>query len=492
MGDIMKDFYKKKDYLYFIFTFVLLSIIHFPLISKNIISADILLNNYFYKGYSWEISLGRFGLFVVGLFKSFLTIPHIDFFFSSLIICFIIYFLFKLFKIDKPFNRIIFILIFVLCPFTSVTLTFNYCSIAYFLAFLCGVLSLYLFYNIKNKYLRIIIPIILIVTSLSMYQAYLSLIVTLYVIYHITLVLKNNINYKDCFKYLGLIIVGVISYFVLMKISLYVFNIDMSSYSNADKVGISTLLNIPNKLIDSYILFFEFFFKNSIVKNTFMYNHLIYLCLFIAIIFSTIYYFIKNKIYYKNIILVSLLLLLLPVFLNFVLFVINDSKLQLLMSSSYLIIPLYVLSICDFKKINYVYLVLCFFLLRNYCIQDQATYLSLENTFNKYDTIISTAINNNINNLDKSFAIIGSLKNKNINEISNVNKYNYGYIADYDLFWEEYNLRSLAFKRFVYEYYGLEVYFCDEEVYNDILNYKNNDIVYNYNDVVVINFNNYK
>ncbi len=488
----MKNFYKKKDFLYFIFTFILLVIVHFPLISNNIISADILLNNYFYKGYSWEISLGRFGLYVVGIIKSFMTIPHIDFIISSILICFIIYLLFKLFNIDKPVSRIIFILLFVLSPFTSVTLTFNYCSIAYFLAFLSGVLSLYLFYNIKNKYLKYIVPIVLIVISLSMYQAYLSLIVTLYVIYHITLVLKNRINYKECFKYLLLMISGVVTYFILMKLSLYVFHIDMSSYSNADKIGISTLLSIPNKFVDSYRLFFNYFFGNSIVKNTFIHNDLIYLLLFITIIISTIYYFIKNKINYKNIILVSSLLLLLPVFLNSVLFVISDSKLQLLMSASYLIIPLYVLSICDFKKINYVYLILCGLLLRNYLIQDQASYLSLTNTFNKYNTIISTAINDNINDLDKSFAIIGSIKNKNINEISNVNKYNYGYIADYDLFWDEYNLRSLAFKRFVYEYYGIEVSFCDEMVYNELLNDEGSDIIYKKNDVIVINFNNYK
>ena len=54
--------------------------------TKNIISADILLNNYFYKGYSWEISLGRFGLYIIGILKSFVTVPHIDLLISYIFI----------------------------------------------------------------------------------------------------------------------------------------------------------------------------------------------------------------------------------------------------------------------------------------------------------------------------------------------------------------------------------------------------------------------
>ena len=70
----------------FISTFILLFLVHFNLLTTNIISGDILLNNFFYKGYSWEVSLGRFGLWVVGLLKGYLSIPIIDLSISFIII----------------------------------------------------------------------------------------------------------------------------------------------------------------------------------------------------------------------------------------------------------------------------------------------------------------------------------------------------------------------------------------------------------------------
>ena len=91
-------------------------------------------------------------------------------------------------------------------------------------------------------------------------------------------------------------------------------------------------------------------------------------------------------------------------------------------------------------------------LLRNNLIQTQATYLSLENTFNKYNTVITSAIKENINHQNYKFALIGSTKNE-----TEINKLNYGFISDDAIFWEEYNLKKLGFERFCYEYYGLKL-----------------------------------
>ena len=49
----MKNILTTKNKKIFITTFIIFFLVHLPLITKNIISADILLNNYYYKGYSW-------------------------------------------------------------------------------------------------------------------------------------------------------------------------------------------------------------------------------------------------------------------------------------------------------------------------------------------------------------------------------------------------------------------------------------------------------
>ena len=239
----------KKEYKNLLLIITLLFLIHLPLMTKNIISADILLNNYFYKGYSWEISLGRFGLYIIGILKSFITVPHIDLLISYIFISISTILLIDLFNIKDKIKKILLILIIVLSPITSSTLLFNYCSIGYTFAFLGSVSSIYIFYKEKNKYLKYIIPIILIVLSLSMYQAYLSLIVTLFVIYNLKLILDKKENYKESFKYLILLIIGIVFYFISMKLSQLVFHIDMSSYSNANEIG-----NVKNIVIIAAIL----------------------------------------------------------------------------------------------------------------------------------------------------------------------------------------------------------------------------------------------
>lgn len=483
----MKKLLKKSNITLFIISIFILFIGHFSLFNKNIISADILLNNNYYNGYSWEISLGRFGLYLIGFIKSYLNIVHIDLIISFVLIGISCILIIDLFNIKNKINKILLIVFICLNPIISATLLFNYCSIGYLLAFLCGILSLYIYIKSKNKYIKYIVPTLLIVTSLSMYQAYLSFIVSIYVIYFIKCLFNKKVNYKELIKYILCILIGVIVYFIIMKLSLLIFNINISSYCNADKICLKTLLTIPNKIIESYKLFYSFYFTDSIMKNTYMHNNIINILLFGIFIISLVINIIKNKVNTINIVIISILVLLLPIFLNSVIFVIDDSKLQLLMATSYLCIPCLLLS---FDNYNYRYIVyvIVILLIRNYLVQIQATYLTLENTYNKYDTIISTAITNNINDLDKRFIVIGNIDNKN----TEISKMNYGFISDDGLFWDEYNLRKLGFERFCNQYYGLDLTYGSEDEYKYILDYESDDLIYNIDQIIVINLNNYK
>lgn len=482
----MKKIITKDNKFLFLLTIFILFVVHLPLFYKNIISADILLNNYLYKGYSWEISLGRFGLYIVGLIKSYLNIPCIDLVISFVIISISSILLIDLFDIKSKLNKTLFILFICVSPVVSATLLFNYCSIGYLISFLCGILSVYIFYKVNNKFSKYLIPIILIVVSLSMYQAYLSLIITFFVIYNIKLLLDNNFKYMEFFKYLICLVIGVILYFITMKLSLYVFHISISNYSNADKIGINTLINIPDKIIDSYKFFYNYYFTDSIMKNTYMHNNYLNLLVFILLVINLFIYIYKSSTDRKNIVIIILLLLLLPIFLNSIIFVINDSKLQLLMSMSYIMVIVLLLSINNFK-IKYISLIILIFLLRNYLIQDQATYLSLEHTFNTYYNVIDIALKNDVDNINKKYIIIGEVKNN-----SDINKRNYGFISDDSIFWDEYNLRKIAFEKFTDEYFGIKLEFGSEYLYNKLLKNTSNDLIYNYDNNIVINLNNYK
>lgn len=479
----MKSLINKRNLLIILITFILLFLTHLPLMTKNILSADILLNNGFYNGYSWEISLGRFGLYVIGLLKCFLTIPHIDILISYFIISISLVILFDLFSFRKKEDIILYILIICLNPITSATILFNYCSIGYTLAFLCSILSVYIYYKEENKIKKYLFSLILIVVALSMYQAYLSVIVTTFIIYNIKLLLEKKENFKLSLKYILTLLIGVLLYFIIMKISLLVFHVNMSNYSGADKIGLQTLLSIPKKIGLSYKLFYEYYFTDKIVKNIYIKNNILNIFLLILLIIGVVFQIFKNNLSPKKKVLTLLLVLALPIFLNSIIFTINDTKLQLLMSASYLLIPLLLITTMPENKMKYLSIIVIILLLRNNLIQTQATYLSLENTFNKYNTVITSAIKENINYQNYKFALIGSTKNE-----TEINKLNYGFISDDAIFWEEYNLKKLGFERFCYEYYGLNLTFVSEEDYDKIKQRenKNQEIIYTYDDIIVI------
>lgn len=471
----MKNILTTKNKKIFITTFIILFLVHLPLITKNIISADILLNNYYYKGYSWEISLGRFGLFLIGIIKSYLTIPHIDIILSYIIISISTIIILDLFNTKNKLKIILFILIITLSPITSSTLLFNYCSLAYTLAFQTSILSVYTYYKFSNKYLKYIVPAILIIITLSLYQAYFSVIITLFILYNI----NNKINYKSFFKFILTVLISIISYFIIMKFSQVLFHINMSSYSNADKIDLNLITSIPNKIIDSYKLLYKFYFTNSIIKNTYLHNNIINLLLLIIL---TIEIIINNKnINIKNKLIKYFFFLTLPIYLNSIIFLIPGTKLQLLMSSSYLLIYLYIVTLLPNNKFKYLPLFIFITLFRNNLIQVEATYLTLENTYNKYESIIKSAAYTNINN-NYQYVLINKEKTK----YTEINNLNYGFISDDSIFWEEYNLRKLGFLRFSKEYLGLDLNYVDENTYNRLKNKKYNKLITTKDNIIII------
>ena len=222
------------------------------------------------------------------------------------------------------------------------------------------------------------------------------------------------------------------------------------------------------------------------MKNTYFYNHILngFLWILFLCTISFSIYKSKNTILEKA--LMDVLILLLPVFLNSVIFVISDAKLQLLMSASYLIVPIFFLSKLENKYLKIGTYIILAILLRNYSIQDQASYITLENTYKAYDTVISSAIQSHINQLDKKYVVIGEVRSID----KNITNRNYGYIVDDGIFWEEYNLRKLGFERFCKQAYGVNVEFASEEIYQTLQNDTREDIIYEYEGNIVLNFNN--
>ena len=477
MKEIKEKIIKNKNLIFL--TIMVGLIVHLPLLTKDILSADIILNNTYYSGYSWEVSLGRFGLFIVGLLKNYIVIPHIEIFLSLILVSFISIELIDLFKIKNKLLQILTCIILVVCPNISATLLFNYCSLPYTFAFFSSITAIYILIKANNKYIKIILPIVLLVSALSMYQAYLPVSITLLVLYYLKELLNNKFKYKEALKNILIVGISVILYFILMKLSQKVLNINMSDYTSASSFGIQNIINMPKQILTTYQVFIDYFFTNKILTNTNLYNNIINGLLLITLLINIIYLTIKNKLKLQNKLLILLLILTLPIYINCILLIMPTATMQLLMSSAYILLIPFLFSIEDNKIYKIISIILISLLIRNYTIQDNATYKSLEITHNKVLNISNDLVKNIKEfGYNKEVMIIGNLKdndyyNYNVDlEISNINKLTYGFIADYPFFWDEYKNNKNGWTRYLYQYTGTNINYVSKDKYDEILNSK--------------------
>lgn len=457
-----------EKYRFMLLLFIISSIlIHLALFTKDILTADVLLNANYYDGYSWEISLGRFGLYIFGLLKGFMVFKELEIFLSIVLFGISSILLLDLFNIKNKVIQAISLLVISSSPIVSATLLFHYCSLPYSFAFLCSVLSIYLLVKSKNKIIKYLLPIFLICTSLSLYQAYLAVPVTLIVLYSIKRIFDHTFSWKDLLNSLLVALLGTILYFILMKISLLIFQVDMSSYRGANSFSLSTIFDIPKRIIDCYLSFYQYYFSDKIVNNSNLSIN-IYNIFFLGIsLISIILSAIKNKLSWKHNLLLALLLICLPLCVNVISIILPDTSLQLLMSSGYLLFIIFFGYLINNHKILTVLgCIILIFIVRGYLIQDQATYQTLDNTYRKTYEVASDIKDEMIESHCSQLMIVGNIQENN----SDISSLTYGFISNYPLFWEEYSNLKNGWERFMKYYVGYPITFVDQEQYNKILN----------------------
>lgn len=498
--------FSKSNMFLIILVMVIGFVINLPLFTKNILTADVLLNTTYYNAYSWEISLGRFGLFILGIFKSYLVIPHLEMFLSLAIVGAIAVLLIELFDIKSKYLKILIGIILVISPNVFTTLLFNYCSLAYTLAFLLSVSSIYVLFKVKDGIFKYLISIILLIFSLSIYQAYIQVAATLLLLMVLKELLEKKLDIGNLLKYILTMIISLVCYFIVMKVSLYLFNIDMSSYSGADKFGVTNILNIPKEIIKAYVTFYNYYFNDEIFNNTHLFNNVFNLLILVLFIVTLVYKSIKNKFKLKEYLLLFLIVLLLPVSINLVLLIIPNTKMQLLMAASYVLLFIFCIYLTkDLKHVKLILVILLMLLSRNFIIEGCSTIKTLEITYNKTYNIASNILDD-IKDYDyrSNVMIVGNLDSNdyynytNNGPLNNLKKLNYGFVSNKSIFWDEYTNIKNGWIRFYDEYFGIYLNFVSLEDYNRILDsdefkemsvYPSKDSIRMIDNVVVVKIN---
>ncbi len=313
-----KNSYNKETKTIFLVTIITSIIVHFQLYALMITGPDTLINSMYHQADIWEAMLLRFGLDFIQAIKGNIVSPILATLISSVFLAITVIVVIKVLDIKNKYLKYITAILFVVAPNISATLTFFYCSDAYILGLLLATLSVFIMKKLENKKLAILISSIFLAIAMGMYQTYLSVTMCLVIaILIIDLLNKKDIKevLKNALQYIIMGILGIILFYILSHITLMLKNLSVSSYSGADKIGIETLLNLPNLLPESYESFFNYYFNDRMIPNKIWHTNILYIIIFSVMIISIIYIIIKNKVYKKisNTILSLILIILSPI-----------------------------------------------------------------------------------------------------------------------------------------------------------------------------------
>lgn len=265
-------------------------IMHLFILSNPLFNYD---NIEVINGYGAGVSSGRWMLTYFGDFWRNLWGSWNLTYFNNLIFLFLMsiaaILILEIFEIKKYFLKILWGGVFLSSPALGSTLLFSYTTIYYGIAVLLSVVGVFLL--VKNKW-PVMAPLCFAV-SLGIYQVYLSVSITLLLIYVIFDILNND--FKSCFlkaiKYLFAIVCGLMLYFVLLKIFLVYYNTSLDSYRGIDSMGQYTFASLIDLLVIAYKSFFSLPIKDYHCINA---SEIIHCCILLLGIFSLFYLLYKG------------------------------------------------------------------------------------------------------------------------------------------------------------------------------------------------------
>ena len=218
-------------------------------------------------GYGTGITSGRWFLTVLGDFIGKVWGNYNISFFNGLITIGILLLtaclILDLFHVENVWTGAIWTSIFLCFPTVTSTLFFMYTAPYYALAVAMAVLAVWVTTKFPHGYF---LSLLLQACSLGIYQAYYPMTATLFVLLLISKILEEgsslNKIVRDGFLYLGYLAGGMLTYFGLLKLSLWYYGKELNNYKGVDSMGKLNLQELPALLTRTFIQFLKIPVKN--------------------------------------------------------------------------------------------------------------------------------------------------------------------------------------------------------------------------------------
>ena len=313
----------KNDKIIILTTFIIGILNNLYFIVGEGVAPDAVSPAFFNVAGNWEITLGRFGIKYINKLRYGFVSQLVIILICLTFIALSVMVLKRIFKLKNPITILILTMMITLAPQFMETYMFIYCADAYLVAFFLAILANYFIFKSSDSKLYYIGTIICTIIVCSLYQAYLGVELGILIIIGLNDLIINNTKIKEILKKLiislFIILIGVVSYYLILKLLLLALGLQLASYKGANGLGINTILKMPKSILQCYKDFYHFFFKNTIIFNAWWHRKRLYAVIFVSLFVGILYYLIKNdklKKAISKLLFASLLLLIYPLCIN--------------------------------------------------------------------------------------------------------------------------------------------------------------------------------
>ena len=238
-----------------------------------------------------------------------------------------------------------------LVVFPSIAGLYGYMFTSWYYCFgiLLAVLAVFLCNKINNLFWGIGISAFVIACSVGIYQAYISITVSSFILLFI-LQIYNTENdivmlIKKAISYATTIIIGLLEYLIINKVFLALLHISMTDYKNLNNMGKISLKTLCTGIKEAYIHFIGGGQNPSLYIGNIKYIYYGVIIFCVCMIVSKLINWIQNKEYIRSCIW-GLTCIMLPLAINF-LYLMNVSEMYSLMQYSEIFVFIFVLVLVD-------------------------------------------------------------------------------------------------------------------------------------------------
>lgn len=251
----------KNSKIAFISTIILSFIVHMYYFTNHLLNHDSVA--YLYLNGD-TISGGRWFFKPIGRISSFFDLPFVIGVLCTLYLALTVALTIYIMEIKKPVNIIIASGFFVSFPVIASAYAYRFSADAFVFGFLLATIAVYFTKQFRRGFL---IGGIFLAFSSGIYQANIAYAISLSLLMVINLILSNKKQTKEIvvygFKFITMIVLGIVIYMGIVRISLLISGQSMITYANMDQMGVIHLSDIPRQAFNAYIKVYGFFFNSK-------------------------------------------------------------------------------------------------------------------------------------------------------------------------------------------------------------------------------------